>query len=593
MENKAYLYAEKVLSGEITAPSQVRKQCENFIREYDVLQHQTDYEFFWNHDTEEDIKTILDLLNFARGAKAGQSIGDNLALWQWFLILNTFCWQYKPTENIVSGKRKIKEVVVTVSRKNSKSILACLVHIIAFFLDGENATHYCASNTRDQAKIVFDELSSIILSSPQVAPFFNVRKTYIEFTEKRGTLKVLSGDSRRSDGIMPFIATIDECGADNSISKMIASIETGQMGVRNPIRFKISTSYGIENAYNYWQEVVDKLVKNTFADKPNPHLFGLAYNIDNPKDIVTVDGVDMERWENKSTWLESNPLVAEVPELLPFLIESYETKKHIPIDFHEFKIKQLNIWLQSTENNDQYFVDLETLQQYKCEEIEDWNWWKGKQQVMIGLDLSLTTDNTSATFMWHDYDNRKTYLKNIVFYPQSREAKKIKAEELPYDQWSKIGWCVPFGDKTIDLDNLGPYIHDIVKTYNIGVGTVLFDSKYSRTVMKYIEEHIPMEMPPHEVEQNAYMLGPVISAFQKEIYDGNVSYAPNGLIESAFTNGKLEFPKGKPYIRKENKDRNKVDSLFSSFNAYKGIMYFIEDNRYESTSPLMSIGGRY
>ncbi|MGR5963445.1 terminase TerL endonuclease subunit [Bacillus cereus] len=268
-------------------------------------------------------------------------------------------------------------------------------------------------------------------------------------------------------------------------------------------------------------------------------------------------------------------------------------KKHIPIDFHEFKIKQLNIWLQSTENNDQYFVDLETLQQYKCEKVENWDWWKNKQQVMIGLDLSLTTDNTAATFMWHDYDKRKTYFKNIVFYPQSREAKKIKMEGLPYDQWKKIGWCVPFGDKTVDLANLGPYIHDIVKTHNIGVGTVLYDTKYSHDVMKYINENIPMEMPPHVVEQNAYMLGPVISAFQKEIYDGNVSYAPNGLVESAFTNGKLDFPKGKPYIKKENKDRNKVDSLFSSFNAYKGVMYFIEDNRYESTSPFMSIGGRY
>ncbi|MGR5963446.1 terminase large subunit domain-containing protein [Bacillus cereus] len=337
MENKAYMYAEKVLSGEIVAPSQVRKQCENFIREYDVLQHQDGYEFYWNHDTEQDIDTILNLLNFARGAKAGQSIGENLALWQWFLILNTFCWQYKPTEKIGYGKRKIKEVVVTVSRKNSKSILACLVHIIAFFLDGENATHYCASNTRDQAKIVFDELSSIILSSPKLvyqpyegAPLeliFNVRKTYIDFKAKRGKLKVLSGDSRRSDGIMPFVATIDECGADNEISKMIASIETGQMGVRNPIRFKISTSYGIENAYNYWQEVIDNLVKNTMADNPNPHVFGLVYNIDTPTEPVVIDGVEMERWEDKSTWLESNPLVAEVPELLPFLIESYETKK--------------------------------------------------------------------------------------------------------------------------------------------------------------------------------------------------------------------------------------------------------------------------
>lgn len=589
MENKAYMYAEKVLSGEITAPSQIRKQCENFIREYDVLQHQDDHDFYWNHDTEQDIIQILQLLNFARGQKAMQSIGENLALWQWFLILNTFCWQHKA----FPGKRKITEVIVTVSRKNSKSILACLIHIIAFFLDDPNATHYVASNTKQQADIIFEELGKIIASSPMMAPLFNIKKTYIEFLPKSGKIKSMSGDSRRADGTMSYVASVDECGADNNISKMIASISTGQFGPRNPLIIKISTSYGIENSYNYWQEVVDTMIKNTMNNNSNHRQFGLAYLIDNPKDIITVDGVEMERWEDKSTWLESNPLVAEVPALKEKLYEDYETKKGVPIDFHEFRIKNLNIWMASNENSDDYFVDQDTLEQYKNENVEDWNWWKGKKQVMIGLDLSLSTDNTAATFMWHDHDNNKTYLKNLVFYPKSREAKKIKAEGLPYDQWSKIGWCVPFGDKTVDLDNLGPYIHDIVKTYNIGVGTVLYDRKYSPVVIKYIAENIPMEMAPHDVEQNAYVLGPVISEFQRAIYDGNVSYAPNKLLESAFTNGQLTFPKGKPYIKKENKDRNKIDSLFSSFNAYKGVMYFIEDNRYESTSPLMSIGGRY
>ncbi|XBO88461.1 terminase TerL endonuclease subunit [Bacillus paranthracis] len=239
----------------------------------------------------------------------------------------------------------------------------------------------------------------------------------------------MSGDSRRADGTMSYVASVDECGADNNISKMIASISTGQFGPRNPLIVKISTSYGIENSYNYWQEVVDTMIKNTMNNNSNPRQFGLAYLIDNPKDIITVDGVEMERWEDKSTWLESNPLVAEVPALKEKLYEDYETKKDVPIDFHEFRIKNLNIWLQSNENTDDYFVDSDTLEQYKCEEIEDWNWWKGKKQVMIGLDLSLSRDNTAVTFMWHDYDNNKTYLKNIVFYPKSQEAKKSRQKD--------------------------------------------------------------------------------------------------------------------------------------------------------------------
>ncbi|MGR2742286.1 hypothetical protein [Bacillus sp. N6] len=38
--NKSYEYAMQVVNGEVVAPSQVRKQCENFIHEFDTLQHQ-------------------------------------------------------------------------------------------------------------------------------------------------------------------------------------------------------------------------------------------------------------------------------------------------------------------------------------------------------------------------------------------------------------------------------------------------------------------------------------------------------------------------------------------------------------------------
>ncbi|MGE7903441.1 hypothetical protein ACQKNS_03455 [Peribacillus sp. NPDC094092] len=130
---KSVEYATKVLSGEIVAPSQVKKACENFLHEYNVLQHQDDYDFKWNDKIELIVDEIIKQLNFARGAKSAQPMHQNLALFQWFLIQNTFCWVYKefPT------KRKVREVIFTVARKNAKSVLSCIIQLIAFFLDEE------------------------------------------------------------------------------------------------------------------------------------------------------------------------------------------------------------------------------------------------------------------------------------------------------------------------------------------------------------------------------------------------------------------------------------------------------------------------
>ncbi|MEJ9232224.1 terminase large subunit [Peribacillus butanolivorans] len=576
--NKSVEYATKVLSGEIVAPSQVKKACENFLHEYNVLQHQEDYKFMWNDKIELIIDEIIKQLNFARGAKSAQPMFPNLALFQWFLIQNTFCWVYKEFPE----KRKVREVIFTVARKNAKSVLSCVIHIIAFFLDEDNATHYIGSNTKQQATIIFDELVSIIKSSPNMLPLFNIKKTYVDFTPKNCRIIALSGDAQKADGTMVYVASVDELGASNEIFKMVSSLETGQFGPRNPLIIKISTSYPIENGFNYWNETVEDLRRNTFADDRNPRKFGLIFTIDNPKERVQYDGRDVERWEVPENWAEANPLVAELQDLAEKLIEDYKTKKDIPKDFFLFKVKNLNLWMGANEGDGNFFVDKHTLQKSLYEPSENWNWWRNKKQVIIGLDLSLTRDNTAVTFMWYNTADGKHYVKNLVFYPKNMEEDKTKKERIPYATWARQGYCQAIGEDTVDYNKLGEIIIDICRDYNISVASVAFDTKYSQQLMDKLITHLPMDIDPIKIEQNSRNLGNVISNLQRIVYEGSFRYAPNPLMESAFTNGLIEFRQGKPYITKGDKHRNKIDNLFSSFNAMKVSMYFEQNNIYET-----------
>ena len=65
MSNKSVEYATKVLSGDIVAPSQVRKACENFLHEFNTLQYQDDHKFMWNEQNELLVDEIIKNLNFA------------------------------------------------------------------------------------------------------------------------------------------------------------------------------------------------------------------------------------------------------------------------------------------------------------------------------------------------------------------------------------------------------------------------------------------------------------------------------------------------------------------------------------------------
>ncbi|MCM2532169.1 terminase large subunit [Neobacillus pocheonensis] len=508
---------------------------------------------------------------------------DNLALFQWFLLQNIFCWVYKefPT------KRKIREVIFTVARKNAKSVLSCLIHLLAFFIDESNATHYIGSNTKQQASIIFEELVNIIKSSPNMLPFFNIKKTYLEFIPKNGKIVALSGDASKADGTMVYVASVDELGASNDIYKMVSSLETGQFGPRNPLIIKISTSYPIENNFNYWNDTVEELRKNTFAQESNPRKFGLIFTIDNPKEKIKVNGKEIERWECQDIWPEANPLVAEVEELHEKLIEDYKTKRDIPKDFFLFKVKNLNLWLDFNESDNNFFVDSHTLKKGKFEPASDWEWWRGKRQVIIGIDLSLSTDNTAVTFMHHNAGNGQYYVKNLVFYPKNKEEEKSRTERIPYANWARQGFCQPIGEDVIDYDQLANIIMDIVRTYDIEVASVAFDTKYSYTLIKRLVDDMPMDISYDKIEQSSRNLGDSISYLQRIIYEGNFKYAPNPLMESAFLNGLIEFRLGKPYIRKSDKERNKIDNLFSTFNAIKIHQWMEMNHLYETERDLV------
>lgn len=567
MYNKAVEYANKVLSGEIVAPSQVKQACLNFLEEFYVLQDDNEYKFFWDSDTEELVNEIINNLNFARGPKARQSIGENLGLFQRFFILNIFAWKHKANPE----RRRIEEAILTVARKNAKSNIAAIIHIVAMMIDEEDAKHFCAANDKEQAGYVYDEICDILKNSPHALPLFKVMKSYIEYIPKRTKLVALAGTPK--DGAQSFVATIDECGRDNSIADMVNAIEGGQFGPTSPLRVKISTSYPIHNAYNYWQTVIDGLVENTMNGNAIPQKFGLAFLIDNPDEEIVLDGEIVPRWQDKSTWLESNPMFAEIPSLLDKLYRDYESKKDNVKEFEYFLVKNLNIWRPATNENEQMFISLNKLERNQDWSI-DWEFFRGKM-VVIGLDVALKNDNLSFVFM--TYENGKTYVRDIIFYPKGEEAKKTKFEGLPYAEFTTKGYSKDFGNETVDTKNLGQYVYEnYIKKYEMNLGTVLFDQKYAEEIIEYFEQEVGMEVEPIMVTQNSFTLGPVISDFQQEIIDQDVLYYPNPLTTSAYINSVVHYPKGKPYIKKpENgKVKNKIDSMFASLNAFYGIRYF-------------------
>lgn len=90
-KHQSYLYAQKVCWGEIIAPRYVKKQCSIFL---DTADNKSE-KYCVNSETVELIDSILKLLIMPRGLKAGKTVHEALAEFQFFLIVAVLCTVYK------------------------------------------------------------------------------------------------------------------------------------------------------------------------------------------------------------------------------------------------------------------------------------------------------------------------------------------------------------------------------------------------------------------------------------------------------------------------------------------------------------------
>lgn len=584
---KAYTYAKNVMTGVIQAPIQVRKACENFIYEFDVKQHQADFRFKWSYELETDIDEILKLINFAEGLKQNENVYENLLSWQWFAIQNIFVWVEKANEKT----RRIQRAVLCIAKKSGKTFICSLVNLISFFLSPKNANFFCASNTGQQAKLLIEQAGKIIKASPELTPYFTVMDSYIRFETKNIKLQYLNGDANTAHGRIITVGVLDEVGADNEMEKMCEAIESSQYNVKNKLSLKISTAYPISNDHNYFKNECDKVYANTFGEIDNQRLFGLLYYIDNPNSKVMVDGKEVERWEDPTNWGESCPLLAEFPSELEGLINDYDVKKGTAAEF-DFKVLNLNMWLSEIFLGEDMFTNETALEVGRCKDIDDMDWWKGKQQVIFGVDLAREgSDNTAICMLWYSTKERTYYTKHWVFYPAMLVSEKTKTERIPYQDYAKNGHCIPCGTTMIDNDFIENFIVKQVEDLKLQVASIAFDKTFADEMMKNLAERVYQQEPSVPINQNAYNLGAPIVEVQRAILEGRFKYASNPLMRAAFLNGVVIMKNGKPFVVKVDKRKTKIDSLVATFNAVKMAMYFREENLFvdETYSPMFEI----
>src|SRR5690554_4687749 len=291
--------------------------------------------------------------------------------------------------------RRCNEVLLLIARKNGKTTFIAGIDLAEFFLSKGGVDIVCASNTTEQANILFEEINNMREQSKALSNERRSKKNifHIYSPKTKNKIKKLSAQSRNKDGYNIEVGCIDEVH-EMTDSKVYDAIKQSQSTKDEPLIFIITTegtTVGgfLDNKLDY----VRKLLKGEIKDeKILPWLY-------------TQDSIE-EIYDDPKTWQKSNPSLGTV-KTHAYLEDIMNKSKHdlgtrVTMLCKDFNIKQLDqgTWLT--------FNDLNNSEEFKVEDLKD-------SYAIGGVDLSSTTDLTAAVLLLMK-DDRK-YVITQFFMP--------------------------------------------------------------------------------------------------------------------------------------------------------------------------------
>lgn len=162
---KAYRYAKDVVNGEILAGKYIIKACNHFLDMIENKESKYYKKYFINYDVVKKIDNIVKLTKFSTGEYAGQNCYKHICGFQWFILINLYCIFHRDNIN----KRRYEKACVFIARKNAKTWLVSMFMLLALLFEPNYAQLVASANTRDQARILFNEIKKTLEVSPALS----------------------------------------------------------------------------------------------------------------------------------------------------------------------------------------------------------------------------------------------------------------------------------------------------------------------------------------------------------------------------------------------------------------------------------------
>ncbi len=535
---KATRYAEDVLSSKEPTTFEVKKQCAWFLRDL-ARQEGEDYLYYFDLAELKIIEGVLKLLYFATGINViGKSIYEGLENFQAFFIANIFGWRFKNNKS----KYRFRDITLFIPRKNAKTFICALILIILMLKEDDYSEFYSICLDRDLAAEVKKAITQILAASPYVGKYFKIPKSLtgrLQCTLTHSFYQPRTANANSNNSIRPSAFIADEVGAFKD-NKNLSAMQSGQLNVKNPLRFKLTTAYAEDKSIMLDElDYLKKLYKELEFDD---RTFALLYYAD-----------EANLWNDTGIYM-ANPL--RIEENYDEIRANREKALAKPVERVEFLTKHLNHFMPS--NSGEEFIPIEKVR--LCKSLEPFD-WSGKE-VYIGLDLAMTDDNVSVSMVC--YANEMIQSKSWAFIPLGRIEEKNKKERTDYNRFIAEGSCFACGDETISYKFVEDFIMGLESVFGVKIVQVGYDRYNCLSTVGKLED---AGYTTVEVKQHSSVLHPPTKLLYEYILNKKFAYEKNRLYESNFQNAKCTYDTNKNKYVNKKASSGKIDMVVSTIIA--------------------------
>jgi len=339
-----------------------------------------------------------------------------------------------------SDKRVIREALLFVPRKFSKTTSVSALSVLDLLFGDANAQSYVAANSYSQAQICFGEISGVLKAlDPKLRHFkINREVIYNKMKGKSSFSRCLASKADTLDGLNASMVIVDEFAQADSAA--LKNVLTSSMGARlNPLTVVITTA-----SDKHETPFVDML-KNYKAilrgELENDSIFAHIFQPDEGDEEGDVH-----------TWYKVHPHLGIIV-YEDFYLQEYQKALISAPDALEFRTKMLNI-----------FASDKTKAWIKPEEIEalakhiDLSKIQDRPACMVAVDLSVCDDFSAVTYTIYSETLRSFHTHTDYYFPKG--ALKDHPNKELYEKWVEQGFLKLCDGDVIDYKKI---VNDILE----------------------------------------------------------------------------------------------------------------------------------